>query len=137
MLTSLLPGRRRKRERIAATRAFVDAMNARNHADARPMMARDFTFVDAGGMSVKGRDEVLASDSAFRDANANAQVRILTIDAHDESVLVRGYLESRMAELAGETLWRVEFEDRKISSIHVTRAGYAVTLPKFAGLGPA
>ncbi|MEX0342382.1 MAG: nuclear transport factor 2 family protein [Erythrobacter sp.] len=132
MLTSLLPGRRRKLERIAATRAFVDAMNARNHDDARPMMARDFAFVDTGGCRVTGRDEVLASDCAFRNVNANSQVRIQSIDAHDESVLVRGYLESEFEELAGDTMWRVEFDGSKISSIHVTRAGHALTLPKFA-----
>jgi limonene-1,2-epoxide hydrolase len=125
---------RRKRQRIATTRAFIDAMNARNHADALPLMADHMAFIDTSGKTIKGRDEVLAVDRAFRDANDNAQVRIRTIDAHDHAVLVRGYLESDMAEVAGDTMWRVDFDGPVISAITVTRADNAMTLPKFAAM---
>jgi ketosteroid isomerase-like protein len=134
VLKRIVPALRCKHRRIATTRAFVDAMNARDHADALPLMADHMAFVDISGKKILGRDEILAVDDAFRDANDNAQVRILTIDAHDDAVLVRGYLESEMAEVAGDTMWRVDFDGPVITAITVTRADNGMTLPKFAAM---
>ena len=134
MLKRIVPALRCKHQRIATTRAFVDAMNARNNAEALPLMAAHMAFVDISGKKISGRDEILAVDGAFRDANDNAQVRIRTIDAHDDAVLVRGYLESDMAEVSGDTMWRVDFDGPVISAITVTRADNGMTLPKFAAM---
>ena len=111
---------------------MVDALNALDYASLRSLLTADALIIDTQGRKLEGIDAIVEGDRFFREQADRPQLTIESLDhAHDE-VLARCWLSSRMPEIDGPLLWRIEFVDDRVCRVEVTRPIDRLTGPQVA-----
>lgn len=132
MLSALFPHLRERRTRENAVRAFVDSLNRRQYRRTAEYVSEDVVFSDVSGDAIKGLDRMIDAVERFRKSSDWPEIVIESADYSDGDVLLRGRLDTSVREIAGDTFWRVGFDDDMISAIEVTRANGNMTVPRYA-----
>ena len=120
---------RPKRQRERLVREFVAVANAMQFDKFGQYLTDDFVFSDTSGGSVAGLAAYIEEEKAFREAAGNPPVVIDSLDHWRGEILLRGHLDTDVEEIAGQTMWRVAFRNKKISSAEVTRDNAGLTVP--------
>ena len=123
---------RPKRQRERLVREFVAVANAMQFEKFGQYLTDDFVFSDTSGSSVEGLAAYIEEERAFREAADNPPVIIDSLDHFRGEILLRGYLDTDIEEIAGQTLWRVKFRKGKVCAAEVTRENTGLTVPRFA-----
>ena len=131
MLSAILNRVSSKRQREALVRNLVSAVSRMDYSEIDKYLTEDFRFSDATGRSIVGRDRYIEEDRKFREAAGCPATVIDSLDHNRGEVLLRGHLESDVAEIAGPTMWRLFFRDGRISSAEGTRSFAQMTLPQY------
>ena len=97
-----------------------------------PLIGADTKVVDAGGYRLEGAAAVIDADRTFREQADRPQIIVDTLDHWGKGMLMRGHLESPMAEIDGPLMWRIEFSGNRIGLIETTRPLDRMTAPMFA-----
>ena len=132
MLSRIFNFGRAKHRREAVVRDLIAAVNSMDYARVSELLTEDFSYYDASGKGIEGRDRFIEEDRRFREASGNAPIVVESLDHNRGEVLLRGHLESDMEEISGPTLWRIIFEGEKVACADVTRSHSNLTLPAFA-----
>ena len=74
----------------------------------------------------------LSTFRTFREQADRPQIIVDTLDHWGKGMLMRGHLESPMAEIDGPLMWRIEFSGNRIGLIETTRPLDRMTAPMFA-----
>lgn len=117
--------------RRRATCDFVAAVNARKFDRARQLLADDLVVADLNGHEISGADDYIEAERAFRTGSGNPHTHIDTLDYDRGDVLIRGHKLSEHGDIDGPTMWRVEFHDRLIARIEMTRPPGKLTVVDF------
>ena len=123
---------RPKRHRERIIRDFVEVANGMQFDRFGRYLTDDFVFSDTSGSSVEGLAAYIEEERAFREATGNPRVIIDSLDHFRGDILLRGHLDTDVEEIAGQTMWRVAFRNKKISSAEVTRQNSGLTVPSYA-----
>ena len=132
MLSRIFNFGRGRHRREAVVRDLIAAVNRMDYVRASELLTEDFSYYDASGKGIEGRDRFIEEDRRFREASGNAPIVVESLDNNRGEVLLRGYLDSDIEQISGPTLWRIVFEGDKIACADVTRSHSQMTLPAFA-----
>ena len=132
MLSRIFSFGRAKHRREAVVRDLIAAVNSMDYARVSELLTEDFSYYDASGKGIEGRDRFIEEDRRFREASGNAPIVVESLDNNRGEVLLRGYVDSDIEQIGGPTLWRLVFEGDKIACADVTRSHSHMTLPAFA-----
>lgn len=137
MFSSVFKFSSRKATRQRCIRDCVDCFNSRDIEGAEAFLAEDVKVCDANAREIHGREDVLECEEGIAERFPDRRLIIDEMHNHRGNVLVRGHFESRFEEVAGQALWEVCFDGKRISRIDVTRDHKRITLPKFAMMAAA
>lgn len=132
MLRALFSRHGTRKARVAAVHDLVDALNSLDYTALRRLMTEDAVVIDAQGRKMEGVESIIEGDRMFREQADRPQIVIETLDHTREEVLVRAWMNSRMPEIDGPLLWRIEFEGERFRRMEVTRPADRLTAPQVA-----
>ena len=113
-------------------RDFVAAVNAREYDRAREFATEGFVFADTGGGMIEGVEAFIELAPDYYSSAGFPTVIVSDLFQSRDVVLARGHLTGGSDSIDAATLWRIQFDDTKISRVDVTRAEGQPTLPSYA-----
>ena len=132
MVFGFLNKRLSRKSRAKMVGQLVAALNRFDYEAVERLISPDMKVVDAGGYRLEGAAAVIDADRTFREQADRPQIIVDTLDHWGKGMLLRGHLESPMAEIDGPLMWRIEFTGNRIGLIETTRPLDRVTAPMFA-----
>ncbi|HAW36200.1 MAG TPA: hypothetical protein DCX71_08915, partial [Erythrobacter sp.] len=109
MVFGFLNKRLSRKTRAKMVGQLVDALNRFDYEAVERLISPDMKVVDAGGYRLEGAAAVIDADRTFREQADRPQIIVDTLDHWGKGMLLRGHLESPMAEIDGPLMWRIEF----------------------------
>jgi ketosteroid isomerase-like protein len=90
---------------------FNDRINARDLAGLAALMAGDHTFVDSAGGRVAGKPACVDAWRGFFAEFPDYRNVFLTTEQAGDTVVITGYSECSVPELAGPARWTAQVRD--------------------------
>ncbi|QSB43571.1 nuclear transport factor 2 family protein [Altererythrobacter sp. FM1] len=121
----LLPFFERKPSKVALTRAFVDALNARDFAAMERMLTPTMTYRDTANYPIGPRERYLEALRRIFEIVPDMKIVFDSVTPKGSDVLCRGRIVSDDPAECVEGLWKVTFHGDQLCKIHSYREGNA------------